>query len=73
MSVSNKEAGLYADLEERELFEWADRVIVPRVEEFHHRRAAAAGITTIGSQESPWPEPLQSIADFFSRLIRRAA
>ncbi len=64
--------GLYADEEERALFAWADRVIVPRVEKFHHRRVAVAGISTIGSQESPWPGPLQSIADFFRGLIRRS-
>jgi len=63
--------GFYADEEERELFEWADRVIVPRAEKLNVRRVATAGVTTVGSQESSWPEPLQSIADFFSGPIRR--
>jgi len=58
---------LYADREEQELFEWADRCVVKRAEKINIRRIKIAGITTIGSENSPLPEPLRSIADFFKR------
>lgn len=62
---------LYADQEEKELFEWAKRMrIDERAEVLNNRRVRVAGNSVIGIEESAWPGPIRSIIDLFTDLFK---